>query len=353
MEGQPPEPKRVKTESEEREYDDGKCENLILRIITFFSFCEDQIPLAVSEGLIPDILKYSRVFEGGKKADLTSFQSATAQQLRFLRTIFWRCEKISIRQLMETRNLLEYVSNFKSAVKLTITIQALDSYKSGNTRLGILSLKIVNQSVVNIEDSIYHITCRCPNLEKLSIVRGNLTIPVIYGLQFLKSVTLNNITLYIQFKNCLLGSLRNNRKLEKLKLIKTSHPTTMAPFQEAINEILNAFPVENRTLKSLTITMTLSLQSIEHIRNLVSLQELIVYFTAQIEWVRLVEFITLLKEKTHLRIKFIEYFHPPETCFTGNIDVYMKLIKARSLALRQLINMHNPNIKIVPCPEIK
>lgn len=97
--------------------------------------------------------------------------------------------------------------------------------------------------------------------------------------------------------------------------------------------------------------MTLMLQNIEHIRNLVNL--LTVYFTAQIEWVRLVEFVILLKTKTHLKIKFIVYCYPPETCFTGNIDVYMKLIKARSLALRQLINMHNPNIEIVPCPEIR
>lgn len=187
-------------------------ENLILKLVMFFSSDENRNLDNITKILIPELLRESSYFKRGQLADLTSLKYIDIFQLRYINHVFENVTELKIDHITPNDFLLGYIACFSKLIKLTLFVNDSDNFTGKYIKLNIKKLKIIADHRTNWNDAIEQIIHSCPIVSKISINKGNLSLLSCIRLhnENINSICLKDVKMQRQFKGALMNAIGNN-----------------------------------------------------------------------------------------------------------------------------------------------
>lgn len=319
---------------------------LIIKIIIFFCTYENWNFNTIENLLIPNILKHSNLFNGGRKLDFTHLSGITDPCLSFLPRLFKGVTSMKINS-QNRINTLSYLAEFKSLEKLEISVSEHDNFITQNIILNIKSLKIIATPQNSMYQCINQILNCTPSLNQFKLSGGNLTAQTIINISnpLITTISLHNTKIIPQLKE-MLYNLFIRDHIRELKLVLTDHKSYNMPFLEAVNEFFSKI-IFNNTLEQLTFTLDPCCeQQLENLSFLTGLKRIKIYFSVQYDIRKLICIIPMLLRLRLQQIIFKEYYDPPRSGVQLTSDYYC-MLKQRSRGCKQLLESAHSSISVI------
>lgn len=168
---------------------------LIINTILFFIEPKNWNKKEIEDQFLPNLIKYSKTFYGGKELDLTGFRNLRESQFLQFPKIFKNVEKIIVStKQVKPQGSLAFLNNFQTLKNLKIYLDKESEPLDPNLFLPISKLTIYAH---NHGAQIYDLLKSTPRLTEITFIGGQIDEQITYlcAKRSLQSVNMTNIRL--------------------------------------------------------------------------------------------------------------------------------------------------------------
>lgn len=319
---------------------------IILNVFFFFAKQEHWCVEKINDTLLPNLLRLTDLFEGGRKLDLTSFESLNEPQISQLTKIMHNTKAVDIKLAFRKESTLVYLNNFPSLQKLRINYDTPNIPLEPNNPLDLKTL-IIHASrqptAIPITEAILR---TMPKIEEFILYDGNLwphTLSLLAPLK-LSAFHLINTKLLVDYPmKRFFNAIYFKPTLRSLKLITQKHDESLL---QSTHEFLSEIILNPKSeVENLAFTLDQCYrQPLEHLKLLPKLKKLTIYYSAIYRTDRLEALLKVVQTLSLREVKFREYFDTPPS--VGSSKQLLESIEQRSQAYMLMIRASVTHAKV-------